>query len=76
MTTQGPQFQTDQLLHEGLEDTVWVVNPQGTDPVFMGPTADAVKYLEENESSKPRSVYISNTSQIIGESEFLDVVGP
>lgn len=64
-----------QLLHAGLEDTVWIINPRGTDPVFLGPSSDALKYLEENPSEQPRGVYISNSGAIMTESEFLDLEG-
>jgi hypothetical protein len=54
-------------------NTCIVVNAQGTDTVFKGTDEETVKFLEENSSENPRSVYVCETSDILTESQYLDL---
>lgn len=61
------------LRRKEIVDLCIVVDSEGTDTVFDGSTDDTVRWLEENPSLKPRSVYIQKTADILTESQFLDL---
>lgn len=50
-----------------------VVNSQGTDTVFQGTSEETLKWLEANPSDLPRWIYITETGDILTESEYLDL---
>ena len=55
------------------EDRIWVINYDGTAPLFCGLEGQVVEFLENNPSDIPRIIYITSTNDFLSESEFLDL---
>lgn len=41
--------------------------------LFAAPTEEMVKWLEENRSEDPRTIFIGETGDIVSESQYLDL---
>lgn len=58
---------------EVMNQRIWVISPDGKDPLFCGTESEVTAWLEVNKSEEPRGIYVTATGDELSESEFLDL---